>query len=862
MSKVEQLHGFSNYAKSILDELKKYDSCIQKKSLPQDKIPTEISNQVEIVRKKALEVVQDASSPVKIAVMGEFKASKTTLLGSLLGYAGMLPDSEIAATGNVTHLRIVQGKGSQTTKFRFSVEYFNQAEINQCLDFMLKELRKKDAIKQLPEAQFASLKNFSSKDPNVWKKYYKWYNEVIQINKAPGLKYAIQEVIVFVVSYIYYGKVVCGHKPIFIDPSTALGGLQLPSDPLSIINNKVETPKNKEQWTKFLQATFSLIGRINIEVEVSEKIWNISSIQGNNKNNKLVLLDFPGLGAIKSELRDKFLTVHEMENVQTILLLSRGTQPGGTRDYEILDWLQEERSNQNLDDFILIGVARFDELPGAKIEIDKLLNSTEPLTEEKIFKAIPALREAIQNSRKLIKENDKRIALLSAFAALEYSQKNLDSTIKIATPNVLDKLNEFKKTFPALNENWKQLIARLKKSEPDSMLVTWLEAFTKDGGLSRLRDLLEAHITTHGLDQLYEDVKIKVNNLLKEKQTLQQQLNSPSLRKLLASENPKLRILRKALTDLADNYKLLKTHLERNPLELGVQIDRTKTQSSLQYEFEQKVYFEIYRWSEWITLFQKIENGFVNLPQVNNDDVMDEIFKIPGEDNNAKTVTQSKELYPLFEETYHSISEFVKERIDISIKEFLDELSNNVVSLKVDSQQIDIKRIHNKIENCVTKKNEQEIEKQIKQLLFFASPNQWESILIKKVINKDSITLKKPEKLFTLPNKPPLRFAWSLDNKGANKTVALYDNHLFYIQGIQYEMSISLRDSCLQTLSKTSQLFNREIQSFLVNTISTLQMYLQNRERLKKIIGEEKTEDVNPDWLIILEGIVNSSHPL
>ncbi|NEQ14699.1 MAG: hypothetical protein F6K44_12930, partial [Moorea sp. SIO3E2] len=62
MSKVEQLRDFNNFAESILNKLEEYDSVIQTQSLQQDSILTEISNQVEIVRKQAEEDLTTSSA--------------------------------------------------------------------------------------------------------------------------------------------------------------------------------------------------------------------------------------------------------------------------------------------------------------------------------------------------------------------------------------------------------------------------------------------------------------------------------------------------------------------------------------------------------------------------------------------------------------------------------------------------------------------------------------------------------------------------------------------------------------------------------------------------------------------------------
>lgn len=860
MSKVAQMLRFKNYGESILKKLNDYDSLLQNESLQEDNILSDLRKQVEIVREQAGKVVKDTSEPVKIAVMGEFKATKTTILGSLLGYAGVLPDSEVAATGNVTHLSVVQVKGSQPTQFQFRVEYFNQSDMREYLDFMFKELSIKARGSQLTEAQIATLNNFSSQDPNVHQKIIQWHEEVIKFKEVGGLEKAIQELRVFAESYQRFGKAVCG-RSFPIDVNSARTGLQLPTEPLSIF--KLKFPQNKvskEQLPKFLQATFPLIRRINVEVKVSDTIWDLSSIQS---ANKLVLLDFPGLGASKSELRDQFLTVHEMKSVQTILLLTYGTRPGSTKDFEIFDLLRKQRQNQNLDDFILVGVGRFDDLPNAETYIDRLLSSNEEITEQKIIDAMPALKAAINNAREFTKGNDERIVLLSAFASLAYGLRNIDSTTRIATPMLLEKLNKFQNDFPALNDKWKQLSEKLKKSQPQSILNTWLNSFTKDGGLTRLRYLLETHVITHGLEQLHRDVSVKVNTLDEEIKILQQKLANPSLNSLLVSENPNLRILRQSLQELADSYNYLKNYLERNVLELGVGINETRYRLSLREKVEEKVNSEISRWSQWRILLSAVKNGFIN--QKTKKSILGVGKGLSPVDvsilkNKGSIFEKSDDFNPLFEGSFNNLDKFTREEIKCSIQDLLQQLSTEVISLNGNQTIINLKKISDNIKKCT--EDDPEFKRVIDTLLLISSPSQWEEAILNEIQIPD-----KPEILFPLPLKdenrdePALMFDWS-PGKEYNEKIPVPENHLITILRLRDAMITSVRDSFNQTLSITSHSLNETLKDILAENILALEDTLENRNLLKQLVGEKTIEKTTPNWLIALQDVVNIPCPL
>src|SRR4051794_27749580 len=108
MQTAEQIRPYKTFAESVLAELER------DRQQPWA-AGAEAAGLLGEVEEAARKVIERASAPVKIGVVGEFSSGKTLLLGSLIGYADGLPVSETPSTGNVTALRFVPQPGSQPT---------------------------------------------------------------------------------------------------------------------------------------------------------------------------------------------------------------------------------------------------------------------------------------------------------------------------------------------------------------------------------------------------------------------------------------------------------------------------------------------------------------------------------------------------------------------------------------------------------------------------------------------------------------------------------------------------------------------------------------------------------------------------
>ena len=392
----KKLQEFEEYGKSILKQL---DSVSAHPDLQQDWIPASLPDCLGRLRQAAHKTIELASSPVKIGVMGEFSAGKTLLLGSLIGYADALPVSETPTTGNVTAIHLVQQEELQTTLVNeFTVEYLSHEEVSDCLSFMLEKAQERATAAGLTPDRLGTLARLKPTDARVWEEILPWSEQAWNSTSNLELRYLLRELVLFARTYRAYGAAICG-KSYDIDDKTAREGLKLEDPPMDIQNLSfddlpsapIELQKPPAQLTtKLLQLSFPLIRRVNVEVKVSKKIWDLSPLEG---ANQFVLLDFPGLGAANSSIRDTFLSLRELAEVQTILILLNGKSPGSDRAGSIFTMMQQHKG-EDIKDRILLGVGRFDELPlqndGGVRVLDNLISGenvipVEPLSEETVF---------------------------------------------------------------------------------------------------------------------------------------------------------------------------------------------------------------------------------------------------------------------------------------------------------------------------------------------------------------------------------------------------------------------------------------------------------------------------------------------
>src|SRR5262249_12852862 len=155
--------------------------------------------------------------------------------------------------------------------------------------------------------------------------------------------------------------------------------------------------------------------------------WDLSGMQG---AGEWILLDFPGLGAAESGVRDAFLCRRELREVQTILILLDGRRPGGEGGQNIFSMLSVDRPGQGLGDSVLGVLTRFDQLPiqadGGEVVLDRLIGwrdaqieepdslppaDAEPLPEKEVLTELPVLGAVVVGARNLTRRDDRIVVL-------------------------------------------------------------------------------------------------------------------------------------------------------------------------------------------------------------------------------------------------------------------------------------------------------------------------------------------------------------------------------------------------------------------------------------------------------------------
>lgn len=837
----DKLARLKEYGEFIL---RKIDSVPQRPSQEEDWVPTSLDDCLLRLREAAEKTVELANSPVKIGIMGEFSSGKSLLLGSLIGYADALPVSENPTTGNVTAIHIKPQDGFATTQANnYTVEYLSHEGVNECLHFMLKEANRRAASAGVTPLQVAKIK--TGKDISIW------CEEVWKSSNNLELRYLVRELVLFLRAYQAYGEALCG-RLYPIDGITAREGLQLAEMPMAIQSLKFEDlpaanvrlPNAPQRLgTQLLQTSFPLIRRVDIDVKISREIWDVTGAE------EFVLLDFPGLGAANSGTRDTFLSLRELAQVQTILVLLNGKSPGSDRANKIFTMMQQQRPGQDLKDLILVGVGRFDQLPleseGGERELDLLIanqSDSQPLQTNAVFQKLKVLKTIIDGAEAFTSQKD-RIVLLSPLLGLsEFAKRS--SQIKAGSEEFLANLDypDYLERPKKLQQKWGDLSEALLAADGRSQLGRQLGYFAQDGGISKLRELIQTHVANHGLKQLYEDTRRAADVIRQQQEYLKEIIAEIHEQGIPTVDTPALLELRSAIESLDRTYRNFQKDLGKEQLKdrRGIVVsDVIKDELTL----------KILNWSQWTLLFNKIQNGTITLAEFKG--AAGKLFD-RGNRVNTSIATKSDDFYPAFEKTVKELENFASDRIHQAVVDLLSSLAH----------QITLER--EKLQTILIPEMEQEIESKFGleeadlfyKLLLGSDPRQWKEAIIAEINNHDQSI--KPESIFPLARQDEKHsvgqiFDWSPER---NQNPSRSANHQLFVLRLRDEITASASLHLVQYVSESNQQVNIEINGILDQIIPSLQNLAKKEALLRYIAARDsQTELAIPAWLEILTDI-------
>ncbi|MBX9256427.1 proteasome protein [Desmonostoc muscorum CCALA 125] len=838
----DKLASFKEYGEFIL---RKIDSVPEYPSKQEDWVPASLDDCLRRLREAAEKTVDLATSPVKIGVMGEFSSGKTLLLGSLIGYADALPVSENPTTGNVTALHIIPQDDFATTQLgNFTVEYLSHEGVHECLRFMLGEANKRTTAAGLPPIPVSKL--------NSGKDIIGWCEEAWNSSNNLDLRYLLRELVLFLRAYQAYGEVMCGGR-YQIDATTAREGLQLVEQPMAIQTLKFEDlppahirlPSPPQRLpTKLLQNSFPLIRRVDIDVKISREIWDVAGAA------KFILIDFPGLGAANSGARDTFLSLRELAEVQTILVLLNGKSPGSDRANKIFTMMQQQRPGQDLKDLILVGVGRFDQLPleseGGERELDQLTEDRD-LHEDIVFQKLKVLQTTIDGAEAFTTQKD-RIVLLSPLLGLAELAKR-SSKVKAGSPEFLTNLDypDYLDRSKRLQDKWGRLSQRLLESDTRSYLGRQLGYFAQDGSLAKLRELIQNHVATHGLKQLYEDTKRAADVVSQQQDHLKDIIDEIHEQGIPTGDSPAFIELRFVVETLDKIYRNFQKHLAKEPLKdrRGVIVSDV---------VKDELTFRILNWNQWTLLFNKVNNGTIALAESKG--AAGKLFD-RGNRVNSSLPTKSDDFYPVFEKTVKEVEEFARDRIRQAVIDLLNQLSNQVAPERDQLKAI----LHPEMEQEIESKFGVEEADLFYKLLLGCDPNEWKEAIISEISTKDKTVA--PEIIFPLARQDDKHNVGQIFDWAPEKSQGLprSSNHQLLVLRLRDEITASASLHLVQYVSEVNQQINSELEGILDQIIPSLQN-LSKKEALLRYLtaGELPSEIAIPTWLQILSDIAAISY--
>ncbi len=704
MIQIKQLKQFSEYAQNIkaMIDTKRAESTGEEKIL------------MEQLYAAANKVEETISSPLKIGIVGEFSAGKTFLIGALFGYADMLPVSEIPTTGNVTRLRFKQHQGEAKDETRpadidaYTIEYMDPPSVKQALSHMLKELETRATEAKLSPALLSKIHQLRTEDPPQINELQKWCEEVWQESKNPPLRSLVREVVIFLRAQSQCNAVL--GKRYEVKADVAREGLTLPVLTGNLASDgfhSIPPPPAKLQeapeslTTSLIRLTFPLIRRCEVTVNISKKIWDLSPVKG---QNDFILIDFPGLGAETSGVRDTFLCLRELEDVQTILILLNAKKPGGGEAQKIYNLMQQHHAD--LQDRVLVGVSRFNELPLTPDEWERMQSKlptqtatnapqeeeeeglsllsmvpptpTSNLRESDILQGFPALQVLTSSARALTSRANRIVFLAPPLYFHHLHQKHPE--LPVASANYSKEMAEAIRRSLAQKEQFSRIIEALKANGTADQTTRWLEqAYSPDGGIFALRKLFQEHVAEHGLHQISEQASREVTLTEQSKRKLCDFLARNQAQQPLPTHTKDIQNIQDRVGELLQTFLRLDAGYKNESMDFSVSSQGREV--SLASIVEEEVTSRFYRWPVWQEMLHTAnDEGYLTPPIAQKNAGM--LGGLLASEEEEKLADTSEEFLSLFVQECREIEVWLQPHVEHALKHWLEQIAVEVAPFR------------------------------------------------------------------------------------------------------------------------------------------------------------------------------------
>ncbi len=469
------------------------------------------------------QISQETESPIRIGILGGFSSGKTRLMECLIGAGGRLPVSVNPSTGNITILTFQSEQNSRETQLQgFAVEFVTRGDAREFLGYLKQKaeslITDTELRQQLARLQFDDL--------DVWEKAKTWAFETRQ---KEAQKYELVDLCYelhrFASAYQACGPLLQG-KQVAVDEETAMAAMAASGDvtayrTLSVVQfppapAPFDLEADRLDPTRIV-GLFPLVRSVRVEVRVPEPI---AARLGLNQIPRFELVDCPGLGADRSSLRDAYLCMRELKNIETLVIVVDASDPGADAPTRIYDVMHDAWEGY-IKDRILVVANKFDAL-FAKDSSDlaalrRMVEADEELTENAVrAKFSETLDEIIVSSRNVVEQGrDDRIAFVSALQGLH----SLGESPRYGGRGLAVYTSEFRaKQLTAeqvarwddVSDLWQGVADMLAMTlQEDEHLALWLREYASEhgGGIDYFVDMVQEHIAEHGLQNLRERVE-------------------------------------------------------------------------------------------------------------------------------------------------------------------------------------------------------------------------------------------------------------------------------------------------------------------------------------------------------------------
>ncbi len=551
-------------------------------------------------------LIAEADGPLRIGVVGEYSSGKSLLLGVLLHDPCLLPTSPDPTTGNVTELRFSR-QPEDRTPGHAEIRYFTRDDLDVLDGRLTDELRA--AAGQPHGAEPGDLHDDRALTT--------WCAQLWQ-SPDPVTRKLIRELLYTRAAGARGAALLGTTRTVDLNRLTEV--LQIPGVADASAFPEVPEPGWRLDSSGHPAWAFQLIDRVLLDVRVPADVWDLSALPA---ECEFVLLDFPGVGGGLTHVRDLYLTQRGLRDVHTVLVMVDSEKPGGRAADAFYGFLHELTTTSSHDDHpdpdpdeeplanrLLYCATRFDKLkPPTEAELSAGLGVA-GLTEQGLLSQATPLRTLLQSGhRPGASSMSAMLSSMTTIAATGMTPVPADLDLGLQAGNAL-----------AGARRWRVIAEALTASGTGRDLASELRDYAQDGGIARLRALLERHVTEHGLGQRLARMRELVAAIEHSKADLVFGLQSHTLSPATAPDDPAVAASRllTALSSYHARYQRLRPQL-RDPAMIEL-----SPPWSLRDDVGRRAAQLVTEWKQWADILACVQGNVIVAPSANGKEEVDD----------------------------------------------------------------------------------------------------------------------------------------------------------------------------------------------------------------------------------------------